>query len=511
MLCWAVGRGEPDPHGRPVPLGAAHRGRAGRRPRHPGRRARLPRPRASTTSRSSCAWSATGEDLYPALRRVVDEGRVPDDNRVRYEMLRHFGYFVTESSEHFAEYVPWFIKRDRPDLVERFNIPLDEYLRRCERQLAEWEELRERSRRRRRSTVERSVEYGADIIHACETGEPFRFNGNVPNTADGPPLIDNLPGGLLRRGAVRGLGARHRAAAGRRAAAAARRAHPDERQRAGATVEAALSGRREAVYQAAMLDPHTAAELTLDEIAAARRRAARRARRLDPVHQSEQVMTPLQPRCGSRRSADHRCAQQREGHRQRWRLRSTERVYARRAMLPDHGTASRARGRPRAARIGLGLAALGRPGYINLGHGEDLGGDARSRRCGRAPTRCSTPPGPPASATSTPPAPTAGPRSSSPPGWPRRPTRRRSIVGSKWGYTYTAGWQVEAERHEVKDHCSPHARAASRPRAGRCSATTSTSTRSTRRRSRAACSTTTRVLDELARLRREGVRDRPVG
>src|SRR5262249_20743203 len=81
-----------------------------------------------------------GEDLYPALERVIDEGRVPPDNRVRYEVMRHFGAFVTESSEHFSEYVPWFIKADRPDLIERFNVPLDEYPRRCERQIAEWEE-----------------------------------------------------------------------------------------------------------------------------------------------------------------------------------------------------------------------------------------------------------------------------------------------------------------------------------------------------------------------------------
>src|SRR6201989_2702020 len=80
-----------------------------------------------------------GEDLYPALHRVIDEGRVPEGNRVRYELMRHFGHFVTESSEHLAEYVPWFIKAARPDLVERFGIPLDEYLRRCERQIAEWD------------------------------------------------------------------------------------------------------------------------------------------------------------------------------------------------------------------------------------------------------------------------------------------------------------------------------------------------------------------------------------
>jgi alpha-galactosidase len=79
-----------------------------------------------------------GEDLYPRLQQLAAEGRVPSWNRVRYEMLRRLGYLVTESSEHFSEYVPWFIKRGRPDLIERFNIPLDEYPRRCERQIAAW-------------------------------------------------------------------------------------------------------------------------------------------------------------------------------------------------------------------------------------------------------------------------------------------------------------------------------------------------------------------------------------
>ena len=85
-----------------------------------------------------------GEDLYPRLRALADSGQIPDDNRVRYEVLRRLGYFVTESSEHFAEYVPWFIKNGRPDLVERFNIPLDEYPRRCIAQIAQWESERER-------------------------------------------------------------------------------------------------------------------------------------------------------------------------------------------------------------------------------------------------------------------------------------------------------------------------------------------------------------------------------
>ena len=95
--------------------------------------------RASTTWRFTCASSAKPqgvEDLYPRIRQVIAEGRVPDWNRVRYEVLTRLGYFVTESSEHFSEYVPWFIKRDRPDLIEKFNVPLDEYIRRCEAQIA---------------------------------------------------------------------------------------------------------------------------------------------------------------------------------------------------------------------------------------------------------------------------------------------------------------------------------------------------------------------------------------
>lgn len=85
-----------------------------------------------------------GEDLYPRIRQVMADGRVPDGNRVRYKVMEKFGYFVTESSEHFSEYVPWFIKRDRPDLVDAFNVPLDEYIRRCEFQIAGWEALRDR-------------------------------------------------------------------------------------------------------------------------------------------------------------------------------------------------------------------------------------------------------------------------------------------------------------------------------------------------------------------------------
>ena len=84
-----------------------------------------------------------GVDLYPLIREVLDEGRMPPTNRVRYEMFKRLGYFVTESSEHFSEYVPWFIKRDRPDLIERYNIPLDEYISESAVQIANWGTLRE--------------------------------------------------------------------------------------------------------------------------------------------------------------------------------------------------------------------------------------------------------------------------------------------------------------------------------------------------------------------------------
>jgi alpha-galactosidase len=206
-----------------------------------------------------------GEDLYPALHRLVDEGLVPSDNRVRYEVMRHLGAFVTESSEHFAEYVPWFIKAGRPDLVERFNVPLDEYLRRCEEQIAEWEALRDRLEAGDSPLgVERSAEYGADIIRACETGEPFRFNGNVVNDR----LIDNLPDGCCVEvpcvADARGITPEPVGALPTHLAALMQTNVNVQ----ALAVEAALTGSRDAAKHAAMLDPHTAAELPLDEIAA---------------------------------------------------------------------------------------------------------------------------------------------------------------------------------------------------------------------------------------------------
>jgi alpha-galactosidase len=203
------------------------------------------------------------EDLYPRLHQVVADGRVPDWNRVRYEMLTRLGYFVTESSEHFSEYVPWFIKRDRPELIGRYNIPLDEYISRCENQIAAWEQARELLENSDFPlTVERSHEYGAYIIHSIETGQPRVIYGNVTNEG----LIDNLPQGccveipcLVDKNGVQptriGSLPPHLAAL----------IQTNINVQA-LTVEAALTGKREHIYHAAMLDPHTAAELDLEQI-----------------------------------------------------------------------------------------------------------------------------------------------------------------------------------------------------------------------------------------------------
>jgi len=202
-------------------------------------------------------------DLYPALHKIFQDGRVPDWNRVRYEMLQRLGYFVTESSEHFSEYTPWFIKRDRPDLIKDFNIPLDEYITRCENQIAVWEQMRAIFEAEDIPlAVERSGEYGSLIIHSMETDQPRVIYGNVPNRG----LIDNLPADccvevpcLVDRNGIQptqiGSLPPHLAAL-----------MQTNINVQALTVEAALTGKREHIYHAAMLDPHTAAELSLDQI-----------------------------------------------------------------------------------------------------------------------------------------------------------------------------------------------------------------------------------------------------
>jgi alpha-galactosidase len=197
-------------------------------------------------------------DLYPELRR---NDEVPEWNRVRYEVLRQFGYFCTESSEHLAEYVPWFIKGSRPELVEEFNVPLDEYPRRCEAQIAEWQELRASLEESTAMSVPRSDEYGARIVHALETGETFTFNGNVMNEG----LIDNLPTCCVEVPCVAGEDGITPVRVGALPPQLAALIQTNVNVQA-VTVEAVLSGSRDHAYHAAMLDPHTGAELSLAEI-----------------------------------------------------------------------------------------------------------------------------------------------------------------------------------------------------------------------------------------------------
>jgi alpha-galactosidase len=207
-------------------------------------------------------FERNGEDLYPLIRNVVNEGRVPDWNRVRYEMLTRLGYFVTESSEHFSEYCPYFIRRDRPDLLERFNVPLDEYIKRCEKQIEGWHKMKAQFEGDAPIEIHRSHEYGSLIIHSIETGVPRVVYGNVANN----DLITNLPHGCCVELPVlvdkNGLQPTRIGAIPPQLAAMMQTNINVQ----ALTVEAALTGKREHVYHAAMLDPHTIAELTLDEI-----------------------------------------------------------------------------------------------------------------------------------------------------------------------------------------------------------------------------------------------------
>ena len=205
-----------------------------------------------------------GKDAYPLLRAVIKDGRVPDADRVRYDVLTKLGYFVTESSEHFSEYVPWFIKRDRPELIERFNIPLDEYIRRCEDQIARWDGMRADLEAAALLEISRSGEYAPLVIHSLETGQLRVVYGNVPNQG----LIDNLPQDccvevpcVVDRSGVQPV----RIGSLPPQLAALMQTNINVQALA---VEAALTLRRDHIYHAAMLDPHTAAELDPDQIVA---------------------------------------------------------------------------------------------------------------------------------------------------------------------------------------------------------------------------------------------------
>ncbi len=210
------------------------------------------------------------KDLYPVLRQGYLEGRFPKPstwnprcpNKVRYEMLMRLGFFVTESSEHFAEYTPYFIKEGRDDLIEKFGIPLDEYPKRCVEQIARWTKEAEAYRTAEKIVVKPSREYASSIVNSIWTGEPSVIYGNqrnngcitsLPNdcAAEVPCLVDD-----------RGIQPTFVGALPPQLTALIRTNINVQEL----TVQALVTENREHIYHAAMMDPHTAAELDLQQI-----------------------------------------------------------------------------------------------------------------------------------------------------------------------------------------------------------------------------------------------------
>lgn len=203
-----------------------------------------------------------GQDAYPLLFRLLNDPRFTQE-RVRFEMMRRTGYFVTESSEHQSEYTPYFIHHGN-ETIKRFDIPIDEYLRRCDAIIASWEETEAAllGKKSGFSVRAQSHEYGSFIIHSRETNTPRVVYGNVPNH----DLICNLPEGCCVEVPclvdAQGIQPTHIGHLPPQLAALCQTNINVQ----GLTVEAALTGKREHIYHAAMMDPHTAATLTLDKI-----------------------------------------------------------------------------------------------------------------------------------------------------------------------------------------------------------------------------------------------------
>ena len=254
------------------------------------------------------AWLLTctknGQDIYPEIRRralLYNEGKLDigswedrlrmlmmdeewDEERiaqareeydlyqsegkhhdmVRLELMRRFGYYITESSEHSSEYTPYFIKREYPELIDRYCIPLDEYPRRCIRQIEDWKKRGHELTANPYLSHTRSKEYASYIMEAMETDKPVKIGGNVLNNG----LITNLPSNacvevpcLVDRNGVQPCYVGDLP----EQCAALNRTNINVQLMA---IEAAMTRRKEAIYQAVMLDPHTGAELSIADIVA---------------------------------------------------------------------------------------------------------------------------------------------------------------------------------------------------------------------------------------------------
>lgn len=206
-----------------------------------------------------------GVDLYPEIKSRVDEYMAkPDaDDKVRMDYIKNFGYYCTESSEHNAEYNMFYIKSKYPELIEKYNIPLDEYPRRCVNQIDGWKKEYAEMMEKGVKEHERSEEYASRIMEAIVTGDPYQIGGNVLNTGH---LITNLPENACVEVPclVNGYGVNPCHVGALPVQCAAMNMTNINVQLL--TIEAAVTGKKEHIYQAVMLDPHTGSELDIDTI-----------------------------------------------------------------------------------------------------------------------------------------------------------------------------------------------------------------------------------------------------
>ena len=207
-----------------------------------------------------------GNDIYPELHRLakIKNAGEPHKNMIRLDYMDKFGYYCTESSEHNAEYNPFYIKHGRDDLIEKYHIPLDEYPRRCLRKIDRWQTQKEELMAGGNVVHERSKEYASRIMEAMVTNKPYKIGGNVINNG----LISNLPAEACVEVPclvdASGITPTYVGALPLQLAAMnSSNIYPQL-----LTIEAARTGKRETLYQAAMMDPHTGAELSIDEIIA---------------------------------------------------------------------------------------------------------------------------------------------------------------------------------------------------------------------------------------------------
>lgn len=207
-----------------------------------------------------------GNDLYPTIRKKAFEKNSTEKHKdmVRFEYINHLGYYCTESSEHNAEYNPLFIKSNYPEMIEDYQIPLDEYPRRCIKQISEWEEEKTKILNHGKINHERSKEYASYIMEAIATNIPYKIGGNVLNHG----LIDNLPSDACVEVPclVDGSGITPCHVGRLPVQLAAMNMTNINTQLL--TIEAAYTKDRNYIYQAAMLDPHTSSELNIADMKA---------------------------------------------------------------------------------------------------------------------------------------------------------------------------------------------------------------------------------------------------